>query len=203
MKNTKVLIMATALRLFNRDGLAKTTLRTIAKEMNISQGNLNYHFKKREDIVEGLYLELVAKMDVMMEQSQQGPFDMQAMYRSFRQMMVNFYEYRFFMLDFVTVMRAHESILKHYRQLQQLRKQQFFEIIALLVDMGIVRKAEFPREYEELEVRLQIMGDFWLSAAIIKEELSPEVIDRYGQIIFHSFYPYFTPKGKAEFLEQL
>ena len=55
MKDTKEIIINTALKLFNTEGLSKVTLRTIANKMGISQGNLNYHFKKRDDIIEALY----------------------------------------------------------------------------------------------------------------------------------------------------
>ena len=63
MKNTKDRILDTSLELFNSLGLSKVTLRTIANKMGISQGNLNYHFKKREEIIETLYFQLVQNID--------------------------------------------------------------------------------------------------------------------------------------------
>ena len=63
MKNTKGTILNTALKLFNSQGLSKVKLRTIANNMGISQGNLNYHFKKREDVIETLYFRLVENIN--------------------------------------------------------------------------------------------------------------------------------------------
>jgi AcrR family transcriptional regulator len=39
----------------------------IALELNMSSGNLNYHFKKREDIFEALYFEMVLEFDERIE----------------------------------------------------------------------------------------------------------------------------------------
>ncbi|HED09125.1 MAG TPA: TetR/AcrR family transcriptional regulator, partial [Caldithrix abyssi] len=69
MKDTREKILHTALTLFNRQGLPRVTLRAIAKEMGISQGNLNYHYKKRDEIIEALYFQLVARIDMEMEKS--------------------------------------------------------------------------------------------------------------------------------------
>ena len=56
---TRDKILQTALNLFNQHGVPNVTLRRIAAEMFISQGNLNYHFKHREDIIEALYFQLL------------------------------------------------------------------------------------------------------------------------------------------------
>ena len=63
MNATKQKILMKSLELFNTSGISKTSLRTISDEVGISVGNLQYHFKKREDIIEALYFQLVAKMN--------------------------------------------------------------------------------------------------------------------------------------------
>ena len=63
MSETKLKIIKQALLLFNNNGTANVSLRAIAKETGISIGNLQYHFKKREDIIEALYFQLVDKID--------------------------------------------------------------------------------------------------------------------------------------------
>ena len=61
MSETKLKIIKQALHLFNNNGTSNVSLRAIAKETGISIGNLQYHFKKREDIIEALYFQLVDK----------------------------------------------------------------------------------------------------------------------------------------------
>ena len=100
MKNTKEAILSAALELFNLDGLSKVTLRTIANKMGISQGNLNYHFKKRDDIIETLYFQLVSRIDETMLKKQSKMVGLQSLLSLSSPIMESFYDYRFFLLDF-------------------------------------------------------------------------------------------------------
>ena len=49
--NTKEKILNASLKLYNSKGVSNVSLRAIADEVGISVGNLQYHFKKREEIV--------------------------------------------------------------------------------------------------------------------------------------------------------
>ena len=98
MKKTKEIILDTSLELFNSLGLSKVTLRTIANKMEISQGNLNYHFKKREDIIETLYFQLVQNIDSSISSMKEPKNPFQLLVSISQTIMSNFYEYRFFFL---------------------------------------------------------------------------------------------------------
>ncbi|MDR1481965.1 MAG: TetR/AcrR family transcriptional regulator [Synergistaceae bacterium] len=50
-------ILETARDLFNRRGYNEVSMRNISDELGISVGNLTYHFKKKEDLVEAVVLE--------------------------------------------------------------------------------------------------------------------------------------------------
>ena len=50
-------------KLFNELGFSQVTIRMIASELGFSSGNLNYHFRKRADILEALYFEMVEVFD--------------------------------------------------------------------------------------------------------------------------------------------
>ncbi len=55
--NLKQEIMDTARRLFNERGFHDTSMRDIAAILDISVGNLTYHFKKKEDLIEAILLQ--------------------------------------------------------------------------------------------------------------------------------------------------
>lgn len=198
---TKEKILQTALQLFNERGLAKVTLRVIAGEMGISQGNLNYHFKHRKDIIEALYKELVKKMDQGMGQLVSG-LDMTFLFQSNILLFEQLYEYRFLMLDFVQVMREYSSIRTHYQQLQAIRTQQFMYLVKAMQEKGWLREELYDKEYERLYRRMNIGGDFWISFAEIAEgQLTHNRLRDYSILLAEHVFPYLTPEGQRLFLE--
>ncbi|NQX81586.1 MAG: TetR family transcriptional regulator [Flavobacteriaceae bacterium] len=202
MKDTKEIIINTALKLFNTEGLSKVTLRTIANKMGISQGNLNYHFKKRDDIIEALYFDLVGSISGKMASGQNENIDLKSLLSTSTMIMESFYDYRFFMLDFSQVMRENSKIKKHHAELMVVREKQFINMIDILISDNIIRKQVLPSEYIFLYKRLQIISDFWISSMLINTStLNKSMISEYSQNINQSIYPYLTSKGEEEYRE--
>ncbi len=200
MKSTKEKILETSLILFNTHGLSKVTLRRIAKKMGISQGNLNYHFKKRDDIIEALYFQLVRNIDSSMLNLQQSKDAMQLMVDISQTIMFNFYEYRFFLLDFVQIMRENKKIKIHYAELTIQREQQFSILFNLLIENDLMRKEILPNEYNFLYKRIQILGDFWISdAEIASSKITKKTISKYSKILTQAIFPYLTVKGQEKY----
>jgi AcrR family transcriptional regulator len=196
MKNTKGRILDTALHLFNKRGLSKVTLRTIAKEMGISQGNLNYHFKKRDDIIEVLYFELVKEMDEIMARIPHSTTGLQLLYDISSAILSSAYNYRFFFFDFTQIMRENVTIRAHFQKLVYVRQEQTLRLFDMMVNEGIMRAESLPSEYFHLYKRTQIFGDFWMSSVKVeKVQIDQSIIDEYLKMIMQSFYPYLTDKG--------
>lgn len=200
MKKTREIILDTSLELFNSLGLSKVTLRTIANKMEISQGNLNYHFKKREDIIETLYFQLVQNVDSSMSSMKEPKNPFQLLVSISQTIMSNFFEYRFFLLDFVQIMRENKKIRKHYSELTIQREEQFSMLFNLLIKEGLMRKEILPNEYKNLYKRFQILGDFWISdAEILNSNITKKTILTYSVILTQAIFPYLTLKGQKEY----
>ncbi len=200
MKNTKEIILDTSLSLFNSLGLSKVTLRTIAKKMGISQGNLNYHFKKREDIIEELYFKLVNNIDSSMSDLQQSKNPFQLLVSISQTIMSNFFEYRFFLLDFVQIMRENEKVKTHYSELSTQREQQFSMLFNLLIENDLMRKEVLSNEYKNLYKRFQMLSEFWISdAEILNSKITKKTILNYSMILTQAIFPYLTSKGQKEY----
>lgn len=66
--STRELILDVALVLLNERGESIVTSVDLAHEMNISPGNLYYHFKGKEQVVEELYAQFHARLLVTLQQ---------------------------------------------------------------------------------------------------------------------------------------
>jgi len=62
---TKDKIIAKAIMLFNKQGVANVRLQDIAKECHISPGNLNYHFKLKKDLILAVLDYMTASFQLM------------------------------------------------------------------------------------------------------------------------------------------
>jgi len=197
MRNTKDKILQTALVLFNDSGINNVSLRQIAQELGISQGNLNYHFKLKEDIIEALYFQLVAQMDTQMKNLETGSTALETLYRISLSSMKKMFEYRFILIDFIHLMNENKNIRSHYGDLMLIRKQQFNTIFKSLIDSKILRPEDLKHEYARLYQRMNIVGDNWINfySTFDKEN----TIQYYCDLLFEMIYPYLTNKGKTEY----
>lgn len=198
MKNTGQNILDKAREMFNEQGVQSTTLRQIATGLGMSQGNLNYHFKTKSELIETLYFELVAKMDVEMSAMSQGFSLLSTAFLSAEKSMTIFYEYRFILRDMYSIFRENEKLKQHYVQLQELRAKQFKLMFDAMIEQGILRKPDIPKEYERLYERMNIVGDNWINPFELFG--SPKhSIAYYNELLFEMIYPYLSESGKKEY----
>lgn len=198
MNTTKQKILIHSLELFNTDGISKVSLRTIAHEVGISIGNLQYHFKKREAIVEALYYELVEKIDAIIFVPNEDL--LQSLLNISADMFTFLYDYRFFLLDFVSITRNNKTIKKHYAQLSKKRESEFLQIIAVFIQNGIFREEALRDEYASLYKRTEAISNFWFSSILIqKDVLTKKAITEYSLLIRQSIYPYLTDEAKKQY----
>ena len=68
--NTRTRILVASLLLFNEQGEPNTALNDIADEVDISPGNLHYHFRKKADVVSALLAEFQADARQVLQPAQ-------------------------------------------------------------------------------------------------------------------------------------
>ncbi|WP_375580629.1 TetR/AcrR family transcriptional regulator [Marivirga tractuosa] len=196
MKNTKEKILQASLLLFNEKGMVNVSLRQIAQELNISQGNLNYHFKLKEDIVEALYFQLVEEMDNQMK-SMGNDNQLESLYKSSIKTMEKMYDYKFILIDFIHLMNENSKIKSHYATLMKIRNEQFQKMFQSLIEANILRPAELEQEYDRLYQRMNIIGDSWINIYATFDKNNS--VEYYGDLLFEMIYPYLTDKGKRAY----
>ncbi|MFT5819739.1 MAG: AcrR family transcriptional regulator [Crocinitomix sp.] len=201
MRGTNQKILRAARLLFNEQGVAKVSQRTICDHIAISPGNLTYHFKKRDDIIEALYFELATGIEECLDNAEKAELNLEELAQLTKDTNKIFFENRFFMIDFFQVLRSNKKIKKHYTDLSTRRLTFIKKLLDNLIQTGKMRKAELPNEYGHLCTRAELFGDFWVaSIGTTSDDVMLKHTRIYTAIFMQSFYPYLTKTGKEEFL---
>ncbi|MEM6843118.1 MAG: TetR/AcrR family transcriptional regulator [Bacteroidota bacterium] len=196
--STQQKILEASLQLFNDRGISTVSLRDIADEVGISVGNLQYHFKKREDIIEALYFELVGKIDSVF--SLKTDDLLQSALNVLVEVFTILYEYHFFLLDFTTITRKNQKIKSHYAELSRRRAEAFLKAVDDLIENGFFREELLKNEYQSLFKRIEVISNFWFSSILIQADvLSESSIKEYSLLISQSIYPYLTDEAKSQY----
>jgi AcrR family transcriptional regulator len=199
MNKTKRQILDTALELYNERGFSEVSLRDIAEKLNISPGNLTYHFRKREAIAESLYYEFVESVDQKFSELKPDSISLKTILDIIRILTESRLKYKFLMRDFISLIAENPGIKKHYLKVIKLRKEQSLTLFNLLIKQKIIRPEQLENEYDYLYERIQILGNFWITSSHMQgEKLSRQVIDKNYKMVIQIIYPYLTAKGKRE-----
>lgn len=197
---TRDKILQTALLLFNQWGVPNVTLRRIAAEMGISQGNLNYYFKKREDIIEALFGQLMITFEEEKAKLDTHTIDFQFVLDSTRAGMEALFRFRFLMIDFNQNMRENPKLHEQFILLEQVRKESYLKSFELAINSGIMRRELFTGEFEGLNDRIRVFSDYWIASAAVYREPEATTVDKYHRLLVEHFFPYFTPEAQTAFI---
>lgn len=204
MSKTRNKILSTSRDLFNRRGYSNVTIRMIALELNMSSGNLNYHFKKREDILSTLYFEMVKEFDQRIEELVNRDLSLKNIREDIIESMFRMVSYRFFWTDLYNILRSNKKIKAHFEEAHKNRLGGYRFLFEALIKMGVMRKFEFETEGGLLAERMIGFSNTWLyNSVLLTEEVTDDLVELQADHLLFMLYPYFLEKGKLEFRELL
>ncbi len=201
MSNTKENILNISRILFNQKGFKNVTIRMIALELKMSSGNLNYHFKKREDILEALYFEMVASFDQRIENLPKQTITLFKMHQDVHISMSRMVDYMFFWTDLYTLLSISEKITSHFNTVYTYRKNGLSFVLEMFIKNNILKPFKFDFEKTFLIDQVIHFGNTWLYATSLYsiKELTPEYITTQTNSFMFFLYPHLTELGKNEF----
>ncbi len=192
-KNKKNEILNTSRLLFNNYSWGKTSLRKIASELNISDGNLRYHYKTKEDIVLELFSMMSNEMtnEILEKENTINGLSLQ-FERIFRIM----YSYRFLFIESYFIKRAYNSYLVLFNQLEEARKLLFLNEFNKLKENGVLSKNFSQEQYEMLFEHIFIISDSWLKYLDLNNEIYvDQKIKNYSKLCFGLLVPYLVSQN--------
>lgn len=200
MSNKKKLILETARTLFNEKGYHDVTIRMIALKMNMSSGNLNYHYKKREDIFEALYFEMVADFDERIDMLNNMTFSIEQIKFDVERSMSRMLDYTFFWTDLYNLLIISEKVQEHFKEVYKKRMAGCLLLFKKLNENKIMKDSTFEMENNFLAERMINYGNTWLySSRLYSNKIDSVNLDYYVNIYLSMLFPFLTNKGKKEF----
>ncbi|MEL6676339.1 MAG: TetR/AcrR family transcriptional regulator [Bacteroidota bacterium] len=191
--STKEKIMAEATRYFNEVGFGAVTLFELARELNMSRGNLAYHFKDKEALLAAIAGQMWQKIERERSKSRQLPSfenlhnEVQLYYKFQR-------EYAFIFLDHHVL--NHPVIKEDSRKMTTQTIQDNKAAIAFSIRLGNMKPEPYPGVYNNLAFISWMMAFFWLPQQVIRGEKTEEDGEK---MIWSMLVPHLTEKGLESF----
>jgi len=203
MNTTKRKILDTSRVLFNEQSFSQVTIRMIAQKLNISSGNLNYHYKKREDILETLYFEMVAEFDQRIDNLPTIEISILQIKNDIYSSMKKMLAYQFFWTDIHNLLKLNKNIKSHFKEVYNQRIKGNVFLFNKLQEQQLMLNASFETEYDFLAERMVNFGNTWLfSAELYENKINAKNLNHQVLTMLTILHPYLTNQGKKE-LENL
>ncbi len=194
--STKDRILNTAIRLFNERGMAAVSLREIAAEVGISPGNLAYHFKNQDALIEEAFHRMQAERDAILSGVQQIP-SFENINEQIPPLLDIAQRYRFLHLDTVHLFRTYPEIAELQRSYFENSIAYVRAVIDHSVGAGTFRPEPRAGQYQRLAHTVWMLMTFWLEQQAVRGRKQLDV-ESVRQTIWDLVLPNLTEKGKKQ-----
>lgn len=197
MKKTRQNIIQTAIRLFNERGVINVRIRDIADEMKISPGNVTYHYKTKQALMESAYRYMIKTLEKMAvgNQFMNPAKDHLHVAKGYLEHIVQF---RFFYQDTLEIIRSYPELAKLHQEQVAQEKSIIRNLMFMSVGKGDLITEPIEGMYESLAHSIWMTLHFWLTQQIIRGEQNNNL--ETGLItIANLLYPFATEKGQIIF----
>jgi len=160
-RRTRERILDTALRLFNEIGEPNVPTSAIADELNISPGNLYYHFRNKDDIVGALFEQFEREIDALLDAPQTRRIDFEDAWLFLHLLFESIWRYRFVYRDLNDLLSRNRKLELHFRTILDRKHRTAHALCSALADQN--QLAADPRELEALATNMVVVATWWLS----------------------------------------
>ncbi len=140
---TRDRILVTSLALFNDEGEAHTTTIDIANELEISPGNLYYHFKGKDDIIAELFQQYELALGSTLAAPIEQPLsadrnDVESNWYFLYVVLEEMYQYRFFYHNLDNLLQRYPDLSRGFRRLIKLKRAAMLAICESLLAQSVI-----------------------------------------------------------------
>ena len=160
-RRTRERILETSLALFNRDGAPHVTTANIADEMNISPGNLYYHFRNKDEIIHHLFADFEKAIDVAPGEIADAGQVMEDMWLYLHLMFERIWEYRFLYRNLDDLLTRDTRLKSHFNIIIGHKREAMVGLCQALVNAKAMKAGD--NEIAALAENVLVVTSYWLN----------------------------------------
>ena len=160
-RQTRVRILETSLAMFNAQGEPNVTTNHIADELGISPGNLYYHFRNKDDIVEHLFAQYEARIDGALVPPDGRAPDLEDIWMQLHRVFESLWEFRFLYRDLVDILARNRKLKLRFARIMDRAAASARMLLGDLVRAGVMRAS--ADEIRALAENILLIATFWMN----------------------------------------
>lgn len=160
---TRQRILDCALSMFNAQGEPNVTTNHIADELEISPGNLYYHFRNKDDIIEQLFGRYEERIGVAMTVPEGRLPNLEDIWLQLHLVFECIWDYRFLYRDLVDILSRNRRLRIRFARILKRATDNATSVIRGLAQAEIFRAS--PNEMDGLATNILVLATFWLNYA--------------------------------------
>ena len=193
-RRTRERILETSLALMNREGEPHVTTADIADEMNISPGNLYYHFRNKDDIIGELYAAYEKTVDPLLAAPPAA--EVEDLWFLLHVLFERMHEYRFLYRDLDEITSRNRRLAVRVADFLRRLEGTVLELSRNLVRNGRMRASD--RELGALASNATLVSTYWMSwqrvAGAGRDDMN---LTAAAYHVLALFAPFMTGDGRA------
>lgn len=198
-RNTRQRILEAALTLFNEHGEPHVTTNRIADELDISPGNLHYHFRTKADLIHALFERFEHRMLELLNTPEARDVHIEDIWFFLHVAFETIGEFRFIYRDLSDLCARFRSIHRRFQGILKLSIQNARDLSEGLVAQGQLDASE--EELEALVRNIVLVSTFWLAFDQVFERDARPHPDRAVWQVMGLVSPYLVGQAREELSE--
>jgi len=197
-RRTRERILETALALFNRVGEPNVTTADIADEMEISPGNLYYHFCNKDEIIAELFAAFERRADEVLAVPGARPVSVEDLWLTLHLLFEAMWDHRFIFRDLDEILSRNRSLGSRFALVMRRGTRTVIELCRGLVAAGEMQASE--REIASLAESVALVATYWISyQRITAGRRSPDAVslDRAAYQVLSIIAPFLRGDARA------
>ena len=162
-RQTRQRILDASLAMFNAQGEPNVTTNHIADELEISPGNLYYHFRNKDDIIEQLFAVYEQRMDAALSSPSGRLPGLEDVWLQLHLVFECIWDYRFLYRDLVDILSRNRRLRLRFARILKRADEQAHQVMRGLVQAGVMRAS--ADEVDAAATNILVIATFWMNYA--------------------------------------